>query len=216
MTRYAVDQGSLNTGKEAWLISSARQGNQDAFNTLVLRYQDRVYNLAARILGDEDLADDITQNTFITAYLNLPRFRNGSFQGWLYRIATNACYDEFRKHKRNPVQSLEAGEFEEIGLSPISNMSPANVLPETELDRHELEQFIQHALDQLDPDQRTVIVLVDQLELDYQEAAQIIGVPIGTIKSRLARARTRLRQLLYSDHREMISTRYLQDKVSVE
>ncbi len=216
MTRYGVDQGSLTTSNEAWLISSARQGDRDAFNTLVLRYQDRVYNLAARILGDEDLADDITQNTFITAYLNLPRFRNGSFQGWVYRIATNACYDEFRKHKRNPVQSLESEDFEEYRLSPISDISSTNVLPETEVDRRELEHIIQHALDELDPDQRTVIVLVDQLELDYQEAAETIGVPIGTVKSRLARARLRLRQLLYSDPNDTIPARYFQDKAFVE
>jgi RNA polymerase sigma-70 factor (ECF subfamily) len=73
---------------ESEMILAARKGDIDAFNQLVLRYQDRIYNLAVRILGDTDAAEDITQNTFLTAYLNLPRFRNGSFRSWLYRIAT--------------------------------------------------------------------------------------------------------------------------------
>ncbi len=216
MTSYAADRANSSTPNEVGLISDARQGDQDAFNTLVLRYQDRIYNLAARILGDDDLAQDITQNTFLTAYLNLSRFRNGSFRSWLYRIATNACYDEFRRHKRYPVQSLEAENIEESRLSPFSDVTAASVLPEIEHDRRELEQMIQNALDKLDPDQRTVVVLVDQQELDYQEAAQVLGVPIGTIKSRLARARLRLRQLLYTDTGDTISVRYSPNNMYVE
>ncbi len=181
---------------EAGLIFASKRGDQEAFNQLVLRYQDRVYNLAARILGDVDTAGDVAQNTFLTAYLNLPRFRDGSFRSWLYRIATNACYDLYRQYQRHRVLSIENEELAEEKLLPLDDISISSGMPEHEVERHELGQTIQRALDQLDIDQRAVVILVDQQELDYREAAQILGIPVGTIKSRLARARLRLRQLL--------------------
>jgi RNA polymerase sigma factor (sigma-70 family) len=162
----------------------------------VLFYQDRIFSLAARILGEEDSAEDITQNTFLTAYLNLPRFRNGSFRSWLYRIATNACLDELRRHKRYPVLSLENEDDAEERLSPLYDFPGPSILPEREAERHELEQAVKQVLNQLDADRRAVVVLVDLQDFDYQEAAQILGVPIGTVKSRLARARLQLRHVL--------------------
>jgi RNA polymerase sigma factor (sigma-70 family) len=195
-TTYLAVQDNSASSNEASLIFDARQGDLVAFNQLVLSYQDRVYNLAARILGDEDSAEDITQTTFLTAYLNLPRFRNGSFRSWLFRIATNACYDAFRRSKRHPVFSIEENELVEEKLSPLDDFSSSAPLPEVELERHELAHFVQQALNHLDLEQRAVVILVDQQEFDYQQAAQILGIPVGTVKSRLARARLRLRQLL--------------------
>ena len=191
----SVQQGSTRAN-ETQLILAARRGDVGAFNQLVLSYQDRIYNLSARILGDNDLAEDITQNTFLTAYLNLPRFRNGSFRSWIYRIATNACYDVHRRHKRYPVMSLENEILAEERISPLDDFSGSSTLPEMEVERHELEQVIQQALNRLDADQRTIVVLIDQQDFDYAEVAQILRIPIGTVKSRLARARLRLRQLL--------------------
>ncbi len=191
----AVHDDSTNQ-TESELILAARKGDAGAFNQLVLGYQDRIYNLAARILGDSDTAEDITQTTFLTAYINFPRFRNGCFRSWLYRIATNACYDVYRQRKRYPVMSIGNKNLAEERLSPLSDFSCSSSLPEAEVERRELEQLILHALEKLDPDQRTIIILVDQQEFDYQETAQILGIPIGTVKSRLARARMRLQQLL--------------------
>ena len=190
-----VDSTEMN---ESELILAARKGDVDAFKQLVLRYQDRIYNLAVRILGDEDDAGDIMQNTFLTAYLNLPRFRNGTFLSWLFRIATNSCYDIFRQHKRHPIMSMEDKDLGEEKLVPLDNISSSNMIPEVEYERHEFEEVVQHALNQLDIDQRAVVILVDQQEFDYQEAAQILHIPVGTVTSRLARARLRLRQLLNS------------------
>jgi len=190
-----VDSTEMN---ESELLLAARKGDVDAFKQLVLRYQDRIYNLAVRILGDEDDAGDIMQNTFMTAYLNLPRFRNGSFLSWLFRIATNSCYDIFRQHKRHPIMSMEDKDLGEEKLVPLDNISSSNMIPEVEYERHEFEEVVQHALNQLDIDQRALVILVDQQEFDYQEAAQILHIPVGTVKSRLARARLRLRQLLNS------------------
>jgi len=196
MMRYAEIHENLINDNETDLVSAAQKGDVDAFNILVLRYQDKIYTQSLRILGDEDLADDITQHTFITAYLNLPRFRNGSFRSWLYRIVTNACYDEHRRHKRYPVLSIDDKDLAEERLSPISNFSSSSVLPEKEVERHESEQAVQQALNRLEVDHRAVVVLVDIQEIDYKEAAHILGIPIGTVKSRLARARQQLRQYL--------------------
>ena len=196
LTSYTGTHETIISLNEADLVLAAQKGDLEAFNQLVLSYQDRIFNLAARILGDNDLAEDITQNTFLTAYLNLPRFRNGSFRSWLYRIATNLCYDVHRRHKRYPVLSLENEVLAEERISPLHDFSGSSIMPEMEVERRELEQVIQQALNRLDADQRTIVVLIDQQDFDYAEAAQILRIPIGTVKSRLARARLRLRQLL--------------------
>ena len=186
--------------KEADLVRAAQKGDLEAFNQLVILYQDRIYTLALRILGDEDSAEDITQEVFLTAYRSLPRFQNGSLRSWLYRIGTNACYDELRRRKRRPLQPLEDENGEEAKPFQLSNFPEPVSLPEKEVERHELEQVVQQALNRLDADQRAVVVLIDLHDLDYSEAAHILGVPLGTVKSRLARARLQLRNLL-SEHK---------------
>ena len=197
MSSIALISGkSSNNEREAELVRVAQRGDVEAFNQIVLTYQDRIYSLGARLLDDIDAADDITQDTFLTAYLNLPRFRNGSFRSWIYRIATNLCYDVLRRRKRYPVLPLVDKETNEEKLLPLYDFASYSASPEKEFEKHELEQVIQDALTQLDPDQRTVVVLVDMQEFDYREAADVLKIPIGTVKSRLARARLRLRQLL--------------------
>jgi RNA polymerase sigma-70 factor (ECF subfamily) len=196
MIDYATAQASATNIDEDRLVSAAQQGDLEAFNRLVGLYQDRIFALAARLLGDEDQAADITQDAFLSAYRNLPHFRNGSFRSWLYRIATNACYDELRRRKRHPVISLEyEDEAEEKPLIPVE-LVDTSASPEKEYEQRELEQSIQRALDRLNPDQKAVVALIDLQGLDYQEAAQILGIPIGTVKSRLVRARLQLRDFL--------------------
>ena len=199
VTNIAAVQQITSSSDETELILAARQGDAAAFNQLVLSYQERIYNLSARILGDPDLAEDVTQNTFLAAYLNLARFRNGSFRSWLYRIATNACYDVHRQHKRHPVLSIDNSDLAEEKLSPVDDFSSFTAMPEEEIEAHELARLVQAALNQLDIDHRSVVILIDQLELDYREAAQILRIPVGTVKSRLARARLRLRRLIINE-----------------
>lgn len=181
---------------EISLIESARKGDLDAFNRLVLAYQDVVYNHAYRVLGDPQLADDAAQDTFIAAFNNLRKFRGGSFKAWLLRIVTNTCYDELRRQKRRPITSLEPVDDsgDEIE-SPHWLMDHAD-LPEDQVERDELGRAIQHCLDELPVDFRVVVALVDIQGMDYAEAAAVIGAPLGTVKSRLARARLRLRDCL--------------------
>jgi RNA polymerase sigma-70 factor (ECF subfamily) len=183
---------------ELALIHNAQRGDLEAFNTLVLAYQDSVFNTAVRILGDDDQAADAAQEAFVSAFRNLTAFRGGSFRAWLLRTVTNACYDELRRRKRRPAVALEpeTGDGEEVE-TPRWLADPA-LSPEQTLEADELEHAIQHCLDALPADFRAVVVLADIQGLDYSDVALSARVPLGTIKSRLARARLRLRECLRS------------------
>lgn len=181
------------------LIASAQKGDLDAFNRLVLEYQEQVYNLALRFLSDEDEAEDATQTAFINAYQNVKSFRGGSFRAWLLRIVTNHCLDELRRQKRKPSQPLEAydpGSDEEIE-DPIW-LKDDNPLPEDQLAQKELDFVIQRCIENLPVDFRAVVLLVDVNGLDYQATSQAARVPVGTVRSRLARARRKLQDCLHS------------------
>lgn len=181
---------------EPGLIKAARQGDLDAFNRLVLAYQDIVYTQAYRMMGDVEAAEDATQEAFISAYQHLSSYRGGSFRGWLLRIVTNACYDELRRRKRRPTIPLEPLDSENEEIESPSWLADITELPEESALRAELGRAIQRCLDELPDEFRTMVVLVDVQGLDYQEAAQAAGAPVGTVKSRLARARMRLRDCL--------------------
>ena len=181
---------------ESALIQAAQRGDLEAFNRLVLVYQDMVYNQAYRVLGEPDGAADTTQDAFISAYRKIRTYRGGSFKAWLLRIVTNACYDELRRRKRRPTTPLEPTDaYEEEIESPAWIADPAES-PEDSAVRAELAQALQHCLGELSPDFRMVVVLIDIQGMDYQEASEIVGTPLGTIKSRLARARSGMRDCL--------------------
>jgi RNA polymerase sigma-70 factor (ECF subfamily) len=181
---------------EAGLIQDAQGGDLEAFNRLILAYQDRVYNQAFRVLGEYQSADDATQEAFISAYKSIRSFRGGSFRAWLLRIVTNACYDELRRKKRRPTTPLEPVDDEGDEIESPNWIADPGESPEDNIARGELANAIQACLDQLSEDFRVVVVLVDVQGLDYIEASQVIGKPLGTIKSRLARARNRMRECL--------------------
>jgi RNA polymerase sigma factor (sigma-70 family) len=188
--------GKIAGMDEPALIRDAQHGDLDAFNRLVLAYQDALYNTALRILGDEDLAADATQEAFISAFRALNSFRGGSFKAWLLRTVTNACYDELRRKKRRPTTPLEPETDDGEDVESPRWLADPSASPEEQLEREELEHAIQHCLDNLPADFRTVVVLADIQGLDYTEVASAARVPLGTIKSRLARARLRLRECL--------------------
>jgi len=181
---------------ESTLISAARKGDLDSFNHLVITYQELIYNQAFRVMGEISAADDATQEAFITAFRKLNTYRGGSFRAWLLRIVTNICYDELRRRKRNPTTQLEPldDSGEEIE-TPMWIADPSES-PEESAERAELGRAIQRCIDQLPYEFRVVVSLVDIQGLDYAEVAEIVDSPLGTVKSRLARARLRLRQCL--------------------
>lgn len=180
---------------ELALIHSAQLGDLDAFNSLVLAYQGNLFNTALRILNDEDLAADATQDAFLSAFHSINSYRGGSFKAWLMRTVTNACYDELRRKKRRPTIPLEPASDGDEMEAPRWLADPS-LTPEGQAEADELEHAIQHCLEHLPLEFRTVVVMADLQGLDYSEVAVAIHAPLGTIKSRLARARLRLRECL--------------------
>jgi RNA polymerase sigma-70 factor (ECF subfamily) len=181
---------------EPALIQSAQKGELEAFNTLILHYQDMVFNTALRILSDEDLAADAAQEAFISAFRSIATFRGGSFKAWLMRTVTNACYDELRRQKRRPTTPLEPDTADGDEMDSPKWLADPNMTPAQQSEADELEHAIQHCLDALPTEFRAAVVLADIQGMDYSEVAIASKVPLGTIKSRLARARLRLRECL--------------------
>jgi RNA polymerase sigma-70 factor, ECF subfamily len=181
---------------EPALIREAQRGDLEAFNCLVLAYQNIVYNTALRILSDEDLAADAAQEAFLSAFRALNSFRGGSFRAWLLRTVTNACYDELRRKQRRPTTPLEPETEDGDEVETPRWLADPTASPEEQLDQAELEHAIQHCLENLPTEFRAVVVLADIQGLDYKEVAVAVRKPLGTIKSRLARARLRLRECL--------------------
>jgi RNA polymerase sigma-70 factor (ECF subfamily) len=180
---------------ETMLIESARMGDLDAFNHLVLNYQDQVYHHSFAILSEQEAAQDVTQEVFLRAFRAMQRFRGGSLRAWLLRIATNACYDELRrrKHTDNRIFAQEEGEGETDFMESIPSHEAS---AEEQIEQIELRRAIQRGLAELPLEYRLVAELVDVLGLDYAEAAASLGIPQGTVKSRLSRARQGLRRRL--------------------
>jgi RNA polymerase sigma-70 factor (ECF subfamily) len=181
---------------ETKMIQYAKEGDLDAFNRLVLAYQDMAYNLAYRMMGDPATAEDVTQDAFISAYRKLNMFRGGSFKAWLLRIVTNASYDELRRLKRRPTTALEPMGNDNEEFDSPTWMKDSGESPEDAALRAELNAAIQHCLEGLSPDFRAVVVMVDVQGMDYGDAAAVIQKPLGTVKSRLARARTKMQDCL--------------------
>jgi RNA polymerase sigma-70 factor (ECF subfamily) len=178
------------------LIAQAQRGDVQAFNDLVLRYQVAMYNLAFRLLDDADLAADATQDAFIAAFQHLQQFRGSNFRAWLARIVTNTCYDALRRRRRAPL-SLEALSAERAdGADQPALISDADDSPEQLAMRRALSDAIQACLNQLPLSFRTVAILSDVQDYSYDEIALALNLSLGTVKSRLSRARQKLRDCL--------------------
>lgn len=185
------------------LIEAAQQGDMTAFNELVTRHERAVFGVCLRLLSDASLAEDAAQDTFIRAWGAIDSFRGGVVRPWLLRIATNRSYDLLRARSRRPASSLDAEAFE---VEPAwTSQAVMNEGPETHATRTELSGYLERALATLPDDQRLAIVLSDVQGYGYDEIAEICGVAVGTVKSRISRGRARLRDLLQSSdqHREL-------------
>ena len=176
------------------LIARARDGDFTAYNSLVLRFQDSVYSLALRMLSSPPTAEDATQEAFIRGWRRLETFRGGRFQSWLFTIVANICRDELRRRGRRPQTSLDAArdDPDRASLDPVDD-SP---LPEAVAEQGDLRAVLEAALAQLPDEWREIVVLSDVQDLAYDEISRVTGLPLGTVKSRLSRARGRLRHIL--------------------
>jgi RNA polymerase sigma-70 factor (ECF subfamily) len=184
--------------EESLLIEKAADGDLDAFNQLVLTYQELAFNVAYRIMADEAAAADATQEAVISMYRKLDAYRGGSFKAWFLRIVTNACYDELRRQKRRPTIPLEPETDEGDPIeSPIWIEDQSPGLEETIMNA-QLEKAIQDCINRLNEKHRVVMIMVDVSGQDYETVAEIIQSPLGTVKSRLSRARLKMQECLQS------------------
>ena len=188
---------------ESTLVQAAQAGDVAAFNRLVVLHEQRIYSLAYRMLSDSDEAADVTQDVFIAAYRYLPHFKGGSLRAWLCRVATNACYDHLRLRMRRPSTSLDA--MVDAEDNPAGGLPDHGETPEDFSIRHELATDLQIALNQLPPEQRAVSILFDVQGFSLEEVSLSLGIPMGTVKSRLSRARARLREFLLTNRAELFS-----------
>jgi RNA polymerase sigma-70 factor, ECF subfamily len=187
---------------EETLVKQAVNGDLDAFNQLVLDHQDMAYHHAFVLLGDPTSAEDAVQEGFIKAFQKLGGFRGVSFRGWLLKIVTNSAYDMLRRAKRCPTQPLFPEDENGDEVESPAWLADPNASVEGNVEQAEEAKRIYQLLDELPEVYRTVLTLIDLYELDYLEAAEALKVPLGTIKSRLARARMQMKQKIVGNERE--------------
>lgn len=177
-------------------VKMASNGDLDAFNQLVLMYQDLAYHYAYALLRDAALAQDAAQDSFIRGFQNIAGFRGGAFRAWILKIVKNSAYDALRRLKRHPVQSLFPEDENGDEMESPAWITDTTAFVEDTVEQKEFSENLYQLLDELPDVFRTVLTLVDIYELDYAEAASALNVPIGTVKSRLARARLQMSEKL--------------------
>ncbi len=197
---------------EAELIFRSQHGDVNAFNELVLHYQQTTYSVVFRMLGDYDTAADVTQDVFLAAFRGIQSFRGGSsFRAWLLRIASNMVCDHWRRTQRHPAESLDALTDEEgpHAINILSSLATTELEanPEDHLLSQELQELIQRGLQELSLDQRIAVILCDIQGLSYEEIAVTTQATLGTVRSRIARGRARLRNFL-TEHQELLPHSY--------
>jgi len=187
-----LEATSLREDSDHALIAACCAGNKQAFNGLVLRHQDSVSTLATRLLGDQSEAEDITQDTFLRAYEKITEFRGeAKFSTWLYRICRNLCLNCLQKKKNDPTCDAESGTL------PEELPDPRGRFPDHALMKKERQHLIQRALSPMAQEFREVLVLYHTIHLSYEEIAELLRLPVGTVRSRLHRGRKELRERLH-------------------
>lgn len=178
---------------DALLVKAAQAGDSEAFGVLVDRYHRKLYGIVYRMCGAQE-AEDLTQDIFLRALQALRDFKyqgEASFRTWLYRIAVNACINELRKRKRRrDIDGPSLDEMMETGNGSVSRSIPdLSRMPHDLVEREELRRAVHAVVSMLSPKHQAVLALVDLQGLEYEEAAKVVGCPLGTLKSRVARAR---------------------------
>lgn len=181
----------IETFDEAELIKRAKDGDEKAFEIIVKKYQNRVGNLIFKIIGDPNIVEDLTQEVFVRVFESLKEYKFiSALYTWIYRITVNICIDEIRKRQRSRAYSLS-----DI-LSQNPKVEPSYSPVEKNIERSEMREMIEKAIEKLPSEYRTVIVLRDFEDLPYEEIAKILKIRIGTVKSRIFRARKLLAEYL--------------------
>jgi RNA polymerase sigma-70 factor (ECF subfamily) len=181
---------------EKSLIILAKKGDLDAFNQLVIEYQNLAFTVAYRMVNDPSTAEDVCQEAFIKAYQKIKLFKGESIKSWLMRIVTNTAIDFIRKTKRNQEIPLYPQDEKEDLIENVDWLIDENLTPEEHSIQSYLNQAIQNCINSLPPEFRAVLILIDVNTMDYKEASQTLQIPLGTIKSRLLRARKKIQACL--------------------
>ncbi len=182
------------------LIQKAQKGDTNAFGTLVASYEKFIFNVACKMFSNSEDAADIAQEALIKAYKNIDKFDfNSSFSTWLYRITVNACIDEMRRRKEKDNISIDA-EDEESGLT--LQIEDTSLGAEERVIQNETVSEVRMAIDKLSEEHKTVIILRDLQDMTYEQVAQTLDLSIGTVKSRLARARKSLKDIILKDREQ--------------
>lgn len=183
---------------EEVLVDRSKRGDVAAFEELISQYEKKVYNLAYRLTGNYDDASDVAQEAFLRAFGRIREFRgDSSFATWLFRIVSNACLDELRKRRRQRVTSLDEPVSTEEG-DMQRQVADSGDGPEQSLERQEIRRAVQESINSLDEEFRMVVILRDIQGHSYEEIAMILDLSLGTVKSRLNRARHALKEKLIS------------------
>ena len=183
----------MNTQQEQYWIELAAQGDMAAFEELVKLYEKRVYALTLRMCKNPEDAAEAAQEAFLSAWQGLPFFRgDASFSTWLYRLASNACVDLLRRESRHRNAAGPSFNDEDAAVD-VADEAP---LPQEELERKELKEQIEAGLQSLTPDHRQVLILREMHQLSYDEISGVLELDVGTVKSRINRARKQLRNFL--------------------
>jgi RNA polymerase sigma-70 factor, ECF subfamily len=191
--RTADDSSRTGMRADALLVEATLSGSRDAFGELVERYQDRLFNTLVRVLGSRDDASEVLQEAFMQAYTKLGSFRGSAkFYTWIYRVALNmACSHRRRNTRRRDEQSVE--QIREVsGIEPVDK----SLQPEQTLVRSEQAQMVQAALLEISDEHREILVLREMEDCSYETIAEILDLPVGTVRSRLFRARQQLKERL--------------------
>jgi RNA polymerase sigma-70 factor (ECF subfamily) len=193
---------------EEALVVKASSGDLDAFNHLVEAYQDLAYHHAWTFMNDYDLAADVTQESFIKAFKSIKRFRRGSFRAWLLKIVANTAYDHLRRRKRRKILPLTP-ERDDGSINNSSKwlVDPSPSVEET-IETKEAGLEIYRMVDELPEIYRMVLILVDVYDFEYQETAEALNVKVGTVKSRLRRARLKMRDKLRGNANVQLPRKY--------
>lgn len=186
---------SLSLDRDARAVARTLHGDVNAFNELVLRYQKLAFGVAYRLLPSRETAEDVVQESFLKAFRSLPAFRSGSFRSWLLRIVVNTCYDHHRRANNRAHASIGDEDRDDGIYSSDQWVAPQESL-QAYVERMELNAQLELGIRNLPHEQRTVVVLCDIHGCSYAEIHEITGIDMGTIKSRLSRARARLRDIL--------------------
>ena len=178
------------------LKQKTAEAELDAFNQLVLQYQDLAFNRAYRILGDDQVAEDATQESFIKAFQNMLYFRGGSFRAWLLKIVTNTCYDYLRRGRQHFEVALYPRDRYGNEIESPAWISDPQASVQKTIEAKELSKILCRKLEEIPRAYRDILLLVDAEDFEYAEAAEVMNIPIGTVKSRLARGRLLLKERL--------------------